>query len=288
MSESILTGYADPDDWRATLPEDWTVNHRGADGNDREIPLRDHPALGKYASKDEAVKALVHAQKFIGMSPEDMERGYLKKPGENASEEERNRFLEGLGRPKEPGDYELPEVEYPEGFEVDGEFQEAFLKKAHELGLSPEQVNGLYGWFMPRAVTAFDGLRNQQAEVRKSRLEELRGEHRDSTGSVLENARQAAMALGGKEFLDALAESGAGDHPKVINALNKAADLVLERPLRGSHTPTAGLNRDRLREMMRDPRYWDAGRRDEQFVQQVYDGFRTLFPGDHKGTGMPG
>lgn len=281
MSQSILTGYADTDDWRNTLPEDWTVKQRAEDGSEQEILLRDHPSLSKYQSKDEAVKALVHAQKLIGMSPDDLDRNYLRRPGENATDEEYEQFLDALGRPKEPGEYELPEMEFPEGFDMDESFQEAFLDQAHSLGLSPEQVSGLYEWFMPRAVSAFDGMREQQDQTRRQWLDELRGEHRDGVQNVLENARQAAMVLGGRELLDALSESGAGDNPKVINALNRAADLVLERPLRGSDNTGTGLSRDRLREMMRDPRYWDASRRDENYVQQVYDGFRSLYPGSH-------
>lgn len=36
------------------------------------------------------------------------------------------------------------------------------------------------------------------------------------------------------------------------------------------------FNEDNLREMMNDPRYWKD--RDPEFVQQVRDGFKALYP----------
>ena len=56
------------DDWRQTLPEDWTAPGRDATGAEVQVPLREHPALAKYASKDEAIKALVHAQRLLGFT----------------------------------------------------------------------------------------------------------------------------------------------------------------------------------------------------------------------------
>jgi hypothetical protein len=257
-------------DWRETLPEDWTAPGRDETGAEVQVPLRKHPALAKYASKDEAIKALAHAQRLLGkkgeptlLSPED---------------------AEAPSRPEKPEDYRLPEVELPEEFRVDEALRAAFLAKAHELGLSDAQAGGLYAWFLPLNV---QGVRDTQSRTRTERkaayereLGALRQAHGGSAKGVLEAARKAVLALGGQELLDRLNTTGAGNDARVIQALARVAPMVCEGGMRGRDSgPAQVLNPQRLREMMRDPRYYDPSRRDADFVRQVQQGFESLYPG---------
>ncbi len=43
------------------------------------------------------------------------------------------------------------------------------------------------------------------------------------------------------------------------------------------------LSKERLEEMMRDPRYHDPLKRDSEWVRRIEDGFRSLYPGRHDG-----
>jgi len=272
-------------DWRATLPEDWTAPGRDAAGNEAQIPLRQHPALAKYASKDEAIKALVHAQRLLG------------KKGEAASDQSGSLLSLGLcpeGQvcPASPADYHLPELELPEEFSVDEVLRAAFLDKAHELGLSDAQVGGLYAWFLPMNVQALldqhQQTRNERKQVRDRELVALRQVHGGAAQGVLEAARKAVLALGGKELMERLEASGAADDARVVQAFARVAPLVSESGLRGRDAaPAQSLTPARLREMMRDPRYFDPSRRDTDFVQQVRDGFESLYPGE-KPQGLRG
>lgn len=272
-------------DWRLTLPADWTVIHRDKDGSEMEIPLREHPALAKYASKDEAVKALVHAQKLIGKGPEEME-GWIRVPGEGDGPDRWEALYAALGRPDSAEGYELPEFELPDGFDLDTSLSDDFRRKGYELGLTPTQVKGLYQWFLPLNVEAM--LRMQQEENegldrhRTGELDRLRKEHGGGVGGVLDQARQAVLALGGETLLDALDRSGAGDRAEVINAFAKVAPLILEGRFKGGGADNGpGMTKARLREMMRDPRYLDPVRRDPDFVAQVTRGFEALYPGEY-------
>ncbi len=250
------------DDWRQTLPEEWTVRLSGEDGVERIIPLRDHPALARYETKDEAVKALVHAQKLLGKTPE----GYVRLPGRDAPADQLAAFHSALGRPESPEEYALPELDLPEGFEIRQELTEGLKATAHELGLTPDQVAGLYQWFLPRVMEAHHAMNDEAARLRDSELETLR----------------AAEAIGGEDLLDALNRTGAGDRAAVISAFAKIAPLVLESGLRGAATGWGEeLSREKLREMMQDPRYHDPVRRDQAFVKKVRQGFETLYPGDY-------
>lgn len=46
----------------------------------------------------------------------------------------------------------------------------------------------------------------------------------------------------------------------------------------GSGDPPPEITLDSLREMQRDPKYWDNARRDPAFVKKVEDGYKKLYP----------
>ena len=269
-----------PGDWRAALPAEITAPGRDETGREIQIPLRQHPALAKYASPGEALKALVHAQRLLGRKTEPegslLSRGQPQAPA-NA---------EGLdGRPESPDGYQLPDVPLPEDFRVDEALRSAFLSKAHELGLTDAQAGGLYAWFLPLNVDGMRAHAQQAAAERMQRRERefsgLRQVHGGDALGVLESARKAVLALGGQKLMQALEQSGAADDACVLQAFARMAPLVSESSLRGKIAgPAASLTPQRLREMMRDPRYYDPARRDPDYVRQVQQGFETLYPGE--------
>jgi len=269
------------EDWRQTLPENWTAPGRDATGTEVQLPLREHPALAKYASKDEAIKALVHAQRLLGKKGEpssDVGGGSLLSQGACPS---------GMDCPASPADYQLPEIELPEDFSLDDGLRDAFLGKAHELGLSDAQAGGLYAWFVPMNVQALidktQQIQSERVRARDRELSALRQVHGGAATSVLEAARKAVLALGGKELMERLEANGAADDARVIQAFARMAPLVSESALKGRDAaPAQSLTPQRLREMMRDPRYFDPSRRDDDFVRQVRDGFEVLYPGERE------
>ncbi|OGR34707.1 MAG: hypothetical protein A2051_04485 [Desulfovibrionales bacterium GWA2_65_9] len=265
-----------PDDWRSALSGAITAPGRDESGHEVQIPLRQHPALAKYASAEEALKALVHAQRLLGRKTEP--EGSLLSQG-------LPRDSAMAARPESPEAYQLPEIELPEDFRVDAALRGAFLAKAHELGLSDAQAGGLYAWFLPLNV---EGLRahaemavTERAKHRERELSGLRQAHGGDALSVLECARKAVLALGGATLMQALEQSGAADNACVLQAFARMAPLVSESSLRGKNAgAAASLTPQRLREMMRDPRYFDPSRRDTEFVRQVQQGFEALYPGE--------
>lgn len=264
--------------WQKTLPEDWTITVTDENGVEQEISLRDHPALADYATKDEAVKALVHAQRMLGKTPE----GYVRLPGANTPPEQADAFYTALGRPEEPEAYVLPEFDLPDGYEVQEQLINGFTKAAFDLGLTTVQVSGLYEWFLPVVLAAHDEMERETCRSRDCELESLRSVHRTDMPRVLDSALRAAEAIGGEELLTALDKTRAGDQAAVINAFARIAPLVLEGGLRGAAEGWGeDLSREKLREMMQDPRYHDPNKRDPEFVKKVRKGFETLYPGDY-------
>ncbi len=266
-------------DWRLSLPEEWTVPFTDEDGLSREISLREHPALAKYASKDEAVKALVHAQRMLGRKPE----GYVRLPASGGDSDQWEELWNALGRPQSPDQYAMPEVALPEDMAVDGDFLQEFVETAHALGLNEDQAAGLYGWFIPRVVSLDQERGRFAEESRQNEFEVLRGQHMGRTSDVLERALQAARAIGGDALVQALDETGAGDRASVISAFARLAPLVLEGRFRNNGAESESpLDRSQLETMMRDPRYHDPLERDPQWVRRIEDGFRALCPGRNR------
>jgi hypothetical protein len=265
-------------DWRASLPGDWTAPGRDASGAEVQLPLRQHPALAKYVSKDEAIKALVHAQRLLGKKGEAA-------CGADGSLLSQGFCPEGSACPASPAEYRLPELDMPEDFSVDEALRAAFLEKAHELSLSDAQVAGLYAWFMPLNVQALrdrhEEAKAERVRIRERELGALRKVHGGAAQGILEAARKAVLALGGKELMERLEASGAADDARVIQVFARVAPLVSETALRARDAaPAQSLTPQRLREMMRDPRYFDSSRRDPDYVQQVREGFESLYPGE--------
>jgi len=267
-----------PQNWQQTLPAEWTIKNAREDGREEEIPLREHPALKNYTSKDEAVKALVHAQRLLGKTPE----GYIRVPEGQGDDEQRNTLYSALGRPDHPEGYTLPDIDLPDGYEMQEDMINGFKNAAFRLGLTAEQVAGLYQWFLPLVIDTHHTMQAETNQLRERELESLRAVHRGRTPHMLDSALRAAEALGGKELIHALDSTRAGDHAAVINAFAKVAPLVLES---GMRSPGQGwgeeLSREKLREMMQDPRYHDPNKRDPEYVKTVRKGFETLYPGDY-------
>ena len=118
-SESVLgSGISDNQtqtDWKSSLPED----------------LRNEPTLQNLNDVESLAKTVVHQQKMIG------NRIPLPK-----TEEEKTELYTKLGRPEEPGKYE---VSVPEDLQqyFREESMNEFRNVAHKIGLNNEQVQAL-------------------------------------------------------------------------------------------------------------------------------------------------
>lgn len=170
-----------PADWRATLPDE----------------IRNAPSMGKYATPADLAKGYLEAEKLIG------KKGVIL-PGENATPEEMKQFHTALGVPETIEGYELKAPEgLPEGVWND-DAAKGFAAKAHELGLTPKQVQGIATWQVQNVAGALEkaGL---EADGRTYEAV-LREEWGGSYDANFEMARRAA-----KEFGDEAALAKLGD-----------------------------------------------------------------------------
>lgn len=111
---------------------------------------------------DALAKSARESEKLLG--------SMVKLPGKDATPEEREAFLNKLGRPEKVDGYQFtPPKDLPEGLPYDGDRAKAFAGVAHKLGITQEQAVGLHDWFMADSVNAFQGMGEAQKAAMQQR-----------------------------------------------------------------------------------------------------------------------
>lgn len=220
-------------------------------GGDGESWLKDAPAehlktARRYRSLGDLLNG--HAELRAKMD------SALFVPGADATEEERARFLERLGRPREASGYRPPRTD-GDGF--DEARQAAFFEKAHGIGLTQDQVEALMTWELENARTAREESRKAHREAH-GRIREAWGE--DAVANY-EKARRVGDLLFPGERREAL---GLADDPQLwdarfVEALAAAAPSFMDHPHlgaaeRGPAGDAAALEAE-LDELMNRPDY---------------------------------
>lgn len=96
----------------------------------------------------------------------------IRIPGKDATPEEREAFLNKLGRPEKADAYQytVPK-ELPEGLPYDGEKANAFKALSHKLGLTQEQSAALHDFYIGEQVGAFNGMGEASAAAMQAKGE---------------------------------------------------------------------------------------------------------------------
>ncbi|ONG55719.1 hypothetical protein BKE38_08610 [Pseudoroseomonas deserti] len=187
----------------------------------------------------------------------------LVPPGEDAPEEERNRFRRALGVPAAPEEYEVDEKHPLCGSDPE------INKRLHEAGFTCAQVQLVYDLAAERLLPLIaEAAADYEAQKQRAKLEQEFG-----------------GAEGFQRIAGQIASWGKANLPNsVFEALSTTAEGVLalhrmmqkgEPSLARDAAPPEAIDEQALRRMMRDPRYWRS--REPEYVKRVTDGFRKLF-----------
>lgn len=185
--------------------------------------LRNDSAFKDIKDFQGLAKGYVHAQRMIGYDK-------VAIPGEKATPEELSAFYSKLGRPEKPEAYGIKD---PEGVQVNAELKTGFLQKAHELGLSTKQAQGLFGWY-----NEFGGNFAKQAEAQalasqENAVKELKTEFGNAYNERIGLATQAVdwaveNIKGAEQFKEFLDSSRLGDHPVMVRLFAKIGEMLSE------------------------------------------------------------
>ena len=154
------------------------TQNAGDGGVDNSGGSADDKAGTAFAALDEDTRGWLQTKGLTGVdalakSARESEKllgGMVKLPGKDATPEERDAFLNKLGRPEKADGYQFtPPKDLPEGLPYDGDRAKAFAGVAHKLGISQEQAAGLHDWFMADSVNAFASMGEAQKAAMQQR-----------------------------------------------------------------------------------------------------------------------
>lgn len=192
----------------------------GLDADNREwlakqgYDIANPDGLGKLAKQ-------VYAQeKLLGNA--------IRIPGKDATPEQRNEFLNKLGRPQTADGYEfVPPKELPAELPYDGERAKEFKTFAHSIGLTKEQASAVHDWAAGNAVKDFQNLSKTKTEQQSAlasaetaKLVKLWGPLDGQTAQAnLEMADRFLEEAGGAEVKKELQQRGLlGEDKTVLSA----------------------------------------------------------------------
>jgi hypothetical protein len=186
-------------------------------------------------------------------------------PGDDAPEEEVQRFRRSLGIPDSPAEYQITPKHDLCCADQD------VNKRLHEAGFTPAQAQLVYDLAAERLLPMIAEAAAQFEADRQ--VEKLRahfgGEER------FRRIAQQLSAWGRANLPEAVFEALSTTSEGVLalyRMMEKGEPAVTRKADAAPQT-----NEFALREMMRDPRYWRS--REPEFVKRVTDGFRRIVGG---------
>lgn len=171
--------------------------------------------LNRYKSQEEALKGGWEAKQALSKKIED--NGFIKAPGEDATDEARAEFFNKLGRPETPDKYTWkPE----EGVEMDPEIYAERSKEMHDAGFTDSQHKAAMELYSKELQRIQSSIQEQQNEIASKSEATLREEWKDDYDS---NIQQAVKVAEKYDLVDDLKESGVINNHKVIKMLHEVA-----------------------------------------------------------------
>lgn len=246
MSESLLSA----------APQDTTAapqNSQITDSVTQVAPQGDRPEWlpEKYKSPEDLAKAYKELETKLGTKEEDLRKKLQEELVAEAYKD----------RPASAGEYQLPDFVVEEEA-VNNELLSWWADHAFENGYSQDEFAKGIEIYM-KSMPAPPDL---AVEAKKLG---------DNSNQRIEAASAFAMKFFPEETLPAierLCESAEG-----IVALEVMMEAMKDGSFAQAANPASGLSAADLRDMMKDERYWNPSKRDNDFIKKVDAGFKKIY-----------
>jgi hypothetical protein len=245
--------------WKKILPED----------------IREDATLGNIKGLPDMAKMLVHAQGMVG-------KDKVVIPNEHATEEDWNEFYGKLGRPKEATDYALAKPDdFPQDLEFSNDALTGFQAIAHKIGLNPDQVKELFGWYNGVTVAGHSAGLLRQKEAFDTADITLKKDW----GAAYAEKKELAMSVV-RSFLDeesaAALEEGLGNDPRMSKLFANIGAVISEDKLKGRapvYTPGETQGEiDRIMGDLKHPYHMPKHPAHAQAVAKMNTLYQALYP----------
>lgn len=195
----------------------WAKGWEGLEGVEKDI-LSD-PSLKVFNNPTALLKSYVHAQKQLG------KKGVMI-PSDNSPKEEWDQFYAKVGVPLEEAKYK-ESLKFPEKNQLGEEFNNGYLKMAHDLRIKPEQAAKLYEYFDTQVKTSAESHVTTQAQQIQAELDALSNElGAEAYGVKLTKATNFLKETAGEDFLKYLSETGLGKNAKLVKGFMDMAEKL--------------------------------------------------------------
>ena len=205
----------------------------------------------KFNDPADLGKAYKALESKLGEKEEDMRSRLMEELNSQASE----------GVPEKAGDYELPDF-IDETEAVDNELLQQWSEHCHQNGYTHDEFQKGIEMYM-------NGMGPQPD------LEAEAGRLGDNSSARIEAANLFANQFFPEEAMPAIermCESAEG-----IIALESIMNAMKEPSVSDQTNIASNFNEVELQDMMKDERYWNPARRDDNWIKKVDEGFKKLY-----------
>lgn len=223
-----------------------------ADVEQTQAPERPEWLPEKYKTPEDLANAYKALESKLGTKEEDMRNAILEEIQSQAFSD----------RPETANDYQLPDT-IDETQAVDNDLLRWWAEHSFENGYSQSEFEQGIEMYAQAMMGSQPDLEAEAAKL----------------GDNAEARIQAASNFANKFFpedalpaIERMCESAEG-----IIALEAIQEALKDGSFSGNAAPMAGVSEGDLREMMRDPRYWQE--KDPHYIKQVTDGWQRLHRG---------
>ena len=205
----------------------------------------------KFETGEDLQKSYDELASKLGKSKEDVKSEVLQELETEAY----------ANRPASSGDYQIPEI-LDEGEAATNPLLKWWADYSWDNGLSQEEFNeGIAKWAEHTGSNQPD-------------LEQVKKDLGDNANARVEATQLFVNKFFPEDLRDAVAELGTS--AEGIKALELIQRSMQQAQQNNQATAPAKQTIEDLMTKMKDPRYYDPARRDQAYVQEITNGFKTL------------
>ena len=222
---------------------------------------RENSNISKYKSQEDFLEGHLNLVKKIG------EKG-LERPGEDATDEERNAFYSKIGRPENAGDYSWESLneEGESDFDFDPDALSSAQEQLHAAGLTNDQykvVMDLHKGQVMQGMADMDRYQQEQANQTTSNLQKEWGDKFDTKIAVVQKAIDK-FGMG-----ETIRDLGLGNNEQVIRMFSELSDKMGESNMTGDTSSSGGGFDQQLKAITSSKAYNDKTHPDHHKMKQA-------------------